>query len=253
MCKSKILKQMFSVATLAMMFGVGAVYAQADKAATGTSTESQAGKMSPSGSSGTGGAAGGSISKADQKMMSDLARANIAEIEAGKLAQSKSQNEQVKAFAQKMIDDHTSAQQELQQLAQAKGVTLPDEPDMKHKARAKILSSLSGTAFDRRYMAQGGLADHKATHQLLQRVQTRATDPELKALAAKIEPTVNQHLTMAQQIQGGKAGASSTSGTSGATGSGATGGSTSGGADNSAAPGAGGSSTGGTTGGSSSK
>lgn len=203
--------RVLGIAALAMMLGAGTVYAQSSTATSGTGsagmTKDQAGQSPSSGATSTSGqtASGGkAMSSSDREMMRELAYANLAEIEAAKLAQSQSKNEQVKNFAQRMMDDHGNAMKELQQLAQQKGVTLPTEPDAKHKAQAKKLSSLSGDKFDKQYMSQGGLADHRNTHNLLTRVQEKATDPDLKALASKMQPVVDQHLTMAQNIASGK-------------------------------------------------
>lgn len=149
--------------------------------------------------SGDAGAKSEKLNRADAKFMRDIAYANISEIEAGKLAQSKSQNDQVKSFAQKMVDDHTKAQDELKQLAQSKGVSLPTEPDMKHKTAAKALEKLSGDKFDAMYMKQAGLNDHKSAHKLLEKVSKNAKDPELKAYAEKMVGPVEEHLKMAQQ------------------------------------------------------
>lgn len=148
--------------------------------------------------------AGKAMSKADQTIMRDLAQSNLAEIEAGKLALSQSKSDEVKTFAQKMVDDHTQSQKDLEQLAQAKGVTLPAEPDRKHKAAVKKLGALEGEKFDKRYMSQGGVKDHRETHRLLSRAQGRASDAELKALVAKMAPVVSEHMKMAQDMQGGK-------------------------------------------------
>ena len=116
------------------------------------------------------------------------------------MAQSKSQNEQVNNFAQQMIDDHTEALEDVRQLAQAKGVTLPTDLDRTHKAKASKLQSLSGDAFDRAYLSQAGVSDHKKNHAMLQSAQRRARDPELKALAARTLPVVDQHLSTVQQL-----------------------------------------------------
>jgi putative membrane protein len=140
------------------------------------------------------------LSKADQKIIMDMAQGNMAEIEIAKLAQTKSQNDQVKTFAQQMIDDHTKAMADVQQLASAKGVTLPTEPDKKHKAMADKLGALSGDAFDKAYTKQAGVADHKKMHGMLASAQSKAKDPDVKALAAKMMPTVDQHLKAAQQM-----------------------------------------------------
>jgi putative membrane protein len=146
------------------------------------------------------------VSTADRNLMRELAMANLAEIETAKLAQSKTSNEQVRSFAQRMIDDHTKAMEQLQQLAQAKGVQLPTSPDAKHQAMMKKLSALSGDGFDKQYLSQAGVADHQKAHQLVARVSSRAQDPDLKALGSQLLPTIDQHLQLAQQASSGKAG-----------------------------------------------
>ena len=183
----------------------------------GSDASTQSGTQAGSSTaSGTGTMGASSLSRADQKMVKDMAMANLAEIEAGRMAQTKSQNEQVKNFAQQMINDHTKALGEVQQLAQAKGVALPTELDRTHKRRADRLASLSGDAFDRAYMSQSGVADHKKTHGLLRQAQTRAKDPDVKALAARTMPIVDQHLNSAQQLHKNTArGSGATQGTTG--------------------------------------
>jgi putative membrane protein len=148
--------------------------------------------------------AGAKIAKADERMMKNLAQANIAEIETGKLAQEKAAKDEVKKFGQTMVDDHTKSLTELQALASQKGVELPNEPDTKHKATATALKALNGENFDKQYMSMAGLSDHKKTHEMLQKVQREAKDPDLKAYAGKTIPVVHGHLTMAQQITGKK-------------------------------------------------
>jgi predicted outer membrane protein len=173
-------------------------------------------------SGGTGAAATGTasgetkLSRADKKALTDMAMSNMAEIETGKLALSKSQNQEVKTFAQRMVDDHTKAQTEVQAVAQAKGVTLPTELDAKHKAKGAMLEKLSGDAFDRAYMKQSGLADHRDTHGKLKKGLSGAKDPDIKALAAKMTPVVEQHLKSAEQLSASQS--RTATGQSGATG-----------------------------------
>ncbi|MDB5795623.1 MAG: hypothetical protein JWR25_2002 [Noviherbaspirillum sp.] len=210
-------KSLMSAAMLALVFSASSAYAQS--AAGSSSTGTTAGTTGGAAKSAAASKDSGSVSKADAKMMRDMAYSNIAEVETGKLAQSKTKNEQVRTFAQKMIDDHSKAQSELQQLAQSKGVTLPTEPDAKHKKAAEKLGKLNGAAFDSAYMKQGGVNDHSDAHKLVQRVKTKATDPDLKALGDKMLPVIDEHLAMAKQSRGkassGATGSSATSGTSG--------------------------------------
>jgi predicted outer membrane protein len=151
-------------------------------------------------------ASGAKLSAGDEKILKDMAMANMAEVEGGKLAQSKSQSSEVKAFAQQMIDDHTANLNEVKTLAQARGVTLPTEPDAKHKAMAAKLEKMSGDAFDKAYMKQAGVQDHKAVHAKLMAASKKAKDPEVKALVDKTEPVVAQHLKSAEQMPMAKSG-----------------------------------------------
>ena len=199
MNKELTLKRMAACVTLAMFFGGAMAQNATGTAATGRDASAAGGTAA---TTGTAGAASGKAASGDQKMMRDIAYSNISEIATGKLALERSQSDDVKSFAQKMIDDHTKAQQELQTLADSKGVKLPTEPDAKHKALAKVMAGMKGDAFDKRYLKQGGLNDHENTHKLLERVQSRAKDPDLKAYAAKTITVVHQHLTLAQETAG---------------------------------------------------
>jgi predicted outer membrane protein len=151
-------------------------------------------------------AAGAKLSAGDQKILKDIAMADMGEIEGGKLAQSKGQSSEVKSFGQQMIDDHSANLKEVQALAQARGVTLPTEPDAKHKAMAAKLEKMSGDAFDKAYMKQAGVQDHKTVHSKLMAASKKAKDPEVKALVEKTEPVVAQHLKSAEQMPMAKSG-----------------------------------------------
>ncbi|MGI4843796.1 MAG: DUF4142 domain-containing protein [Janthinobacterium lividum] len=190
----------------------GSSGSQGTTRAEGAKSHTSGSMQSTSGASGAAGATGSGtakLSNADKKAMSDMAIANMAEVETGKLALSKSQNAEVKTFAQQMIDDHGKALSELQTLAQTKGVTLPTELDAKHKSMAAKLEKLSGDAFDKEYMKMAGLKDHKDTHAKLQKISKSAKDPDVKAAAEKTIPTVEQHLKAAQQMSMTKSGTTS--------------------------------------------
>lgn len=150
------------------------------------------------------------LSKGDQRILTSLAQANVNEVAAGNIALQKATSPEVKSFAQKMVDDHTKGLQEVQQVAQAKNVTLPTEPDAKHKKMADRLNALSGEEFDKTYIANAGVNDHKAAHKLVTDAQQKAKDPDIKALAAKLQPTIDQHMKSVPQMAAGKSGAPKT-------------------------------------------
>ncbi|MCD2517117.1 DUF4142 domain-containing protein [Massilia sp. G4R7] len=228
------IKKLLAVSAFAAMFSAFGAQAQTAQSMTNqsaTSTQNMTGKTAADGtvnntssqgmedrSAQTSGASGASgqtgsgmakVSAADKKAIMDMAMANMAEVETGKLALSKSQNAEVKAFAQQMVDDHGKALADLQPLAQSKGVTLPTELDAKHKAMSAKLEKLNGDAFDKEYMKMAGLKDHKDTHAKLQKISKSAKDGDVKAAADKTLPVVEQHLKAAQQMSSAKSGTTS--------------------------------------------
>ncbi|MDO9420292.1 MAG: DUF4142 domain-containing protein [Herminiimonas sp.] len=139
-----------------------------------------------------------SATKKDSDFLKKLAQTNIAEIEAGKLAQSKSKDEHVLEFSKHMIDDHTAGLNDVKKLADTKGVALPAEPDKAHKDAAAKLSKLEGKQFDKAYLTNAGLKDHKAAKALATKVTTTADDSEVKALGEKMLATINKHIQMVE-------------------------------------------------------
>lgn len=144
------------------------------------------------------------IDKSDADLLQDIARANIAEIETGKLASQKAKSPAVKKFAQMMVTDHTKGLNDVKTVAAAKGVDLPRSPDAMHKAAALEFKALRGETFDSRYVKQAGVGDHEATEKLLQKTQADAKDADVKALAAKMLPVVQAHLGHGRELAASK-------------------------------------------------
>lgn len=172
---------------------------QTDKPSATQSKETSSGASSGASTQQSTGASAGKLSERDEKMVKQVAESHLAEISAGKLAQEKASSDEVKSFAKKLVDDHTKGLDDLKQLAQSKGVTLPTEPSRQQMAQEKKLQSLSGEKFDRQYLQQAGDHAHKQTHQLLQRVASRAEDSDLKNYASKTLGTIETHQQMAKE------------------------------------------------------
>ncbi len=137
----------------------------------------------------------------EREMMEELAHAQLASVETGRLALEKTKNAQVRSFAQQMIEDHQKAYEELQQLGRSKPVTVPKDTSFQHKAIATALRLLSGDFFDRQYIRQVGINDHRRAVDLLMKMQQISTDSELKAYAARQLPIVERHLAMARELE----------------------------------------------------
>ncbi|MGA7326991.1 MAG: DUF4142 domain-containing protein [Rhodomicrobium sp.] len=157
------------------------------------------------------GLAGSSEARIGAKVMSPEAFAQKAmainefEIQAGHLALEKAQNEQIKQFAQRMIDDHTRIADEMK--ARLKQANLPEptqQLDPKHEALLTKLKSLSGPAFERTYVAVNRQG-HKEAVRLLETYARRGTNPVLRQIATNVLPTIKKHLKLAEALPSGRA------------------------------------------------
>ena len=140
------------------------------------------------------------LSSMDKKFMMEAGAGGMAEVELAKLALDKSSSDDVKKFAQQMIDDHTKAGEELMQVASQKNVTLPTGPDPKHAALMAKLRAMSGAEFDKMYIKEAGVNDHAKMEKLFQKESTGGKDADARSFAAKTLPTVQMHLKMARDI-----------------------------------------------------
>lgn len=174
--------RLFGAASLAVLTAAAPVHAQQ------TNTDSAAAT------------AEARVSSGDRALIQDIAQANLAEIDTGRLALEKSQNDAIRKFAQMMVDDHTKALEELRTLAQSKGITLPTEPDLQHKTLATALKLLSGDTFDSQYIARVGVGDHERAEKLLDKTIRETSDQDLRAYAQKTIKSVQQHLAVARSL-----------------------------------------------------
>ena len=141
------------------------------------------------------------LSLADKQFMKHAAEYGMAEIEAGKLAESKAASADVKSFAKQMLDDHQKASDELKQLAETKGYKLPDSPSLMQRAGLKLLASSDGDKFDKRYAERYGIEAHESTIKAFRKEASEAKDSDVKAFAEKLLPRLEHHLSMAQTLQ----------------------------------------------------
>lgn len=135
----------------------------------------------------------------DQSFVTKASQGGVAEVELGQLALSRGNSQEVKAFAQKMVDDHSKANAELAAVATAAGASVAAAPSAEQKAVAAKLEALSGAAFDRAYASQM-VADHEKTVALFEQEAESGGNAGIKAFAAKTLPTLRTHLEHARQL-----------------------------------------------------
>jgi len=139
------------------------------------------------------------VTGGDLAFMNEAAPGGMAEVELGKLAAQKAQSADVKAFAQKMVTDHSMAGDELKQLAVLKKVTLPPDVLPTHKEVMTELSNLNGADFDERYVT-AMIEAHEKDVAAFENVSKTAADADVKAFATKTLPTLKMHLDMIKSI-----------------------------------------------------
>lgn len=125
---------------------------------------------------------------------------NLAEIELGKLALQKSEFAEVKTFARKMIEDHSSANKDLRELASKKNLQLADETELLAKAKNAVLTQREGESFDTSYI-NNQIDAHKANIKLFQAASS-SPDEDVRRLAATSLPKMQQHLRDAEALVG---------------------------------------------------
>lgn len=148
---------------------------------------------------GTAFAAGPSgLDKADRDFIEKAAAGGMLEVAWGKLAEAKSQNADVKAYAAMLQKDHGAANDELKALAQSKGVTLPTTLPSKEQKELDKLSKAKH--FDEEFTEEN-VKDHKKDVKEFEKASKDAKDPDVKAFAAKTLPTLQNHLKQAEALE----------------------------------------------------
>jgi putative membrane protein len=138
----------------------------------------------------------------DPAEFSNLAAvSNMFEIESSTLANDKSQNADVKAFAEQMIADHTKAGQEMTAAAGSENLTPPTQLDATHQAQLDELKAAEGEAFDAAYISAQVKA-HDDAVALFEGYSTAGPDGALKDFAVKTLPTLKMHQERVHSLAG---------------------------------------------------
>jgi putative membrane protein len=190
------MKQSLLILTVLGLMSLGC---NSNKAATSDKESSTNQPPAGAASSSTASSSSSASANADQDFIANAAKGNRAEVTLGKMVESKTKDPSVRQFAQQMVKDHTTALNELTQLAQSKNITLPEGlPDDATALQSK-LSSATGKALDKDYM-DSMVDDHKKDVSEFQDASQNAKDPDVKQWAAKTLPTLQAHLQKAEQV-----------------------------------------------------
>ncbi|MBD0271578.1 MAG: DUF4142 domain-containing protein [Acetobacteraceae bacterium] len=171
-------------------------------------TQSQTGSPPPADPAAPAAGLGSAATRGDAQSAAAFVRAasasDLYEMEASRLAEQRAQNEQVKRFAQRMLQDHGKTTGELKgMLGQLQGVSaqqMATSLDRQHQALLQQLQGAQGAEFDRVFARQQ-VQSHQAAVDLFRAYAQSGDDEQLKRWASQTLPSLDEHLREAQQLQ----------------------------------------------------
>jgi putative membrane protein len=152
-------------------------------------------------SMGLGTATAAGMTKSEMQFLRNAAGGGKAEVTLGELGLQRAQSPEVRQFAQRMVDDHSKANQQLMDLAKQKDIKLSSAMPKDAKQIERRLSGLSGAAFDREYM-KDMVKDHEKDVAKFQQEAKNGKDPEVQQFAAQTLPILEDHLKQAREVNG---------------------------------------------------
>jgi putative membrane protein len=139
------------------------------------------------------------VDVADEVFALMAADDGLAEVQLGKLAEGHAASPEVKQLAQRLVQDHTKANQELLAIAEKKEITLPKKVDDTQEHAVKLFSKLEGAEFDREFL-RSQVMEHEKDVAAFSVQAKEGQDPDLKAFAAKQLPALQEHLQRAREL-----------------------------------------------------
>lgn len=135
----------------------------------------------------------------DKAFVKKAAEGGLAEVRMGKLAEQKSNSQDVKQFAQKMVNDHTQLNEQMRPIAQQLGVSSPQSLSKKDKKEMAKLENLSGQQFDDAYI-KCELKDHKKDLSDFRQEASDTQNTQLKQAAQQGAQVIDGHLHLIEEI-----------------------------------------------------
>jgi putative membrane protein len=139
------------------------------------------------------------VEKADADFAVEAANGNMVEVQLGGLAKTQAVNDRVKNFAMMVIKDHMKISEDLQKIAAAKNISLPQALSDEAQNDINRLNKKDRTDFDRNYMRMV-LADHRNEVTRFERASKNCKDPDLKNFINNTLPVLRKHLDSANAI-----------------------------------------------------
>ncbi|GAB3558538.1 DUF4142 domain-containing protein [Spirosoma fluminis] len=140
------------------------------------------------------------LSSADQDLMMQVAKGGMMQLEVSKIAVQNASSDEVKQLAQAEVEEQTGLSAKLQEIASAKGITLPGSPDAETQAMVTKMQGMSGADFDKMYVQESGVRGHEKLDAVMSQVKSNASDKNLKDIEQAAHPLVKAHLKVSKEV-----------------------------------------------------
>jgi putative membrane protein len=136
----------------------------------------------------------------DAEFVKMAASDGLHEVALGKIAGEKAKNADVKKFAEKMVTDHTKANDDLKTAAKEAGVAVPEQMTDDHQKEVNRFKDYKGDNFDQDYVKHM-VKDHEDAVALFTKATKEAKNKALREFATKYLPVIQGHLDDAKKLQ----------------------------------------------------
>ncbi len=133
--------------------------------------------------------------------LKQAAEINLGEVQLGKLAEQKGNNPAIRDFGKRMVEDHTKAEDNLRQIAQQQGVTLPSNAGQHVATLQQQLSGATGAQFDQIYI-EHMLSGHKGAIDAFENEIEHGSNPAIKGYAESTLSVIQDHIRIAEDVAG---------------------------------------------------
>ena len=141
------------------------------------------------------------VSSSDAEFIVKAANGGMAEVQAGEIAQKKATVDDVKAFADKMVEDHKKVNAQLKSLAEKLDITLPSAIDGPAQGDIDKLNNTKSVDFNKTYMDMM-VNDHDSDVDLFKKAAENTKNGAIHDFAVEVLPTLQSHQQMAKKLQG---------------------------------------------------
>ncbi len=136
----------------------------------------------------------------ESEFLVEAASGGLYEVEMAKLAQQKATSQEVKDLATHILEDHTAANDKLNQLAASKGISVPSAMADEEQRKFNQFNEMEAGEFDEDYIEQM-VKDHKDDISDFEEAAQNLDDADVKSFASSTLPALKEHLSMAEQLE----------------------------------------------------